>query len=87
MKLFFFKKKIFSQLNLVVSQSQKDSDNFVIAGVIPQKVFFDHSLKFPDFVSSNNSKEINNNEDKKGKKIIVCASTHPKEEIFSNKCL
>ena len=77
-----FFKKIFSQLSLVVSQSQKDSDNFVIAGVIPQKVFFDHSLKFSDLVSSNDSKEINMADDKKGKKIIVCASTHPKEEIF-----
>ena len=77
-----FFKKIFSQLSLVVSQSQKDSDNFVIAGVIPQKVFFDHSLKFSDLVSSNDSKEINKAEDKKEKKIIVCASTHPKEEIF-----
>ena len=77
-----FFKKIFSQLSLVISQSQKDSDNFVIAGVIPQKVFFDHSLKFSDLVSSNDSKEINKAEDKKEKKIIVCASTHPKEEIF-----
>ena len=77
-----FFKKIFSQLSLVVSQSQKDSDNFVIAGVIPQKVFFDHSLKFSDLVSSNDSKEINKADDKKEKKIIVCASTHPKEEIF-----
>ena len=77
-----FFKKIFSQLSLVISQSQKDSDNFVIAGVIPQKVFFDHSLKFSDLVSSNDSKEINKADDKKGKKIIVCASTHPKEEIF-----
>ena len=79
-KTFF--KKIFSQLSLVISQSQKDSDNFVIAGVIPQKVFFDHSLKFSDLVSSNDSKEINKAHDKKEKKIIVCASTHPKEEIF-----
>ena len=79
-KTFF--KKIFSQLSLVISQSQKDSDNFVIAGVIPQKVFFDHSLKFSDLVSSNDSKEINKADDKKEKKIIVCASTHPKEEIF-----
>ena len=77
-----FFKKIFSQLSLVISQSQKDSDNFVIAGVIPQKVFFDHSLKFSDLVSSNGSKEINKADDKKEKKIIVCASTHPKEEIF-----
>ena len=77
-----FFKKIFSQLSLVISQSQKDSDNFVIAGVIPQKVFFDHSLKFSDLVSSNDSKEINKADHKKGKKIIVCASTHPKEEIF-----
>ena len=77
-----FFKKIFSQLSLVISQSQKDSDNFVIAGVIPQKVFFDHSLKFSDLVSSNDSKEINKADDKKEKKIIVCASTHPKEEIF-----
>ncbi len=77
-----FFKKIFSQLSLVISQSKKDSDNFVIAGVIPQKVFFDHSLKFSDLVSSNDSKEINKADDKKEKKIIVCASTHPKEEIF-----
>ena len=77
-----FFKKIFSQLSLVISQSQKDSDNFVIAGVIPQKVFFDHSLKFSDLVSSNDSKEINKADNKKEKKIIVCASTHPKEEIF-----
>ena len=77
-----FFKKIFSQLSLVISQSQKDLDNFVIAGVIPQKVFFDHSLKFSDLVSSNGSKEINKADDKKEKKIIVCASTHPKEEIF-----
>ena len=77
-----FFKKIFSQLSLVISQSQKDSDNFVTAGVIPQKVFFDHSLKFSDLVSSNDSKEINKADDKKEKKIIVCASTHPKEEIF-----
>ena len=77
-----FFKKVFSQLSLVISQSQKDSDNFVIAGVIPQKVFFDHSLKFSDLVSSNDSKEINKADDKKEKKIIVCASTHPKEEIF-----
>ncbi len=79
-KTFF--KKIFSQLSLVISQSQKDSDNFVVAGVIPHKVFFDHSLKFSDLVSSNDSKEINKADDKKEKKIIVCASTHPKEEIF-----
>ena len=77
-----FFKKIFSQLSLVISQSQKDLDNFVIAGVIPQKVFFDHSLKFSDLVSSNGSKEINKADDKKEKKIIVCASTHPKEETF-----
>ena len=77
-----FFKKIFSQLSLVISQSQKDSDNFVVAGVIPQKVFFDHSLKFSDLVSSNDLKEINKADDKKEKKIIVCASTHPKEEIF-----
>ena len=77
-----FFKKIFSQLSLVISQSQKDSDNFVIAGVIPQRVYFDHSLKFSDLVSSNDSKEINKADDKKEKKIIVCASTHPKEEIF-----
>ena len=79
-KTFF--KKIFSQLNLVISQSQKDLDNFVIAGVTPQNVFFDHSLKFSDLVSSNDSKEINKADDIKEKKIIVCASTHPKEEIF-----
>ena len=79
-KTFF--KKIFSQLSLVISQSQKDSDNFVIAGVIPQKVFFDHSLKFSDLVSPNDSEKINKADDKKEKKIIVCASTHPKEEIF-----
>ena len=77
-----FFKKIFSQLSLVISQSQKDSDNFVIAGVIPQKVFFDYSLKFSDLVSPNDSKEINKADNKKEKKIIVCASTHPKEEIF-----
>ncbi len=77
-----FFKKIFSQLSLVISQSQKDSDNFVIAGVIPQKVFFDHSLKFSDLVSPNDSKKIYKADEKKEKKIIVCASTHPKEEIF-----
>ena len=79
-KTFF--KKIFSQLNLVISQSQKDLDNFVIAGVNPQNVFSDHSLKFSDSFPSNDLRKIEKIEDKKEKKIIVCASTHSREEIF-----
>ena len=78
-KLKNFFKKIFSKLDLVISQSQKDSENFKKLGVTPNSISVDYSLKFSNFQNENHIETIEILPSRFEKKVIVCASTHPKE--------
>ena len=81
-KLRTFFNKIFSKLTLVVSQSQKDLENFVKLGVASEAISVDYSLKFSNFLNENYLEPIKAFPSASEKKIIVCASTHPTEELF-----
>ena len=81
-KLRTFFNKIFSKLTLVISQSQKDLENFVKLGVASEAISVDYSLKFSNFLNENHLKPIKAFPSQSEKKIIVCASTHPTEELF-----
>ena len=81
-KLKNFFKKIFSKLDLVISQSQKDLENFEKLGVKPNSISIDYSLKFSNFQNENHFETIEILPSRFEKKVIVCASTHPKEEAF-----
>ena len=81
-KLRTFFNKIFSKLTLVVSQSQKDLENFVKLGVASEAISVDYSLKFSNFLNENYLVPIKAFPSPSEKKIIVCASTHPTEELF-----
>lgn len=81
-KLKKFFKKIFSKLNLVISQSQKDLENFKKLGVDPSSISVDYSLKFSNFQNENHFETLEILPSRFEKKVIVCASTHPQEEAF-----
>ena len=81
-KLKNFFKKIFSKLDLVISQSQKDLENFEKLGVKPNSISIDYSLKFSNFQNENHFETIEILPSRFEKKVIVCASTHPNEEAF-----
>ena len=57
-KLKNFFKKIFSKLDLVISQSQKDLENFEKLGVKPNSISVDYSLKFSNFQNENHFETI-----------------------------
>ena len=80
-KLKGLSKKTFSRIDLIISQSEPDKDNFVALGANPRDVHIDSSLKFDalNFRSSESSFTYDENLIK-DKKIITCASTHPTEE-------
>ena len=80
-KLKGLSKKTFSRIDLIISQSEPDKDNFVALGANPRDVHIDSSLKFDalNFRSSESTFTYDENLIK-DKKIITCASTHPTEE-------
>ena len=77
-----FFKKIFSKLNLVVAQSSSDLENFKKLGVDPKFISQDYSLKFSELSNKKRYETIKKIPSESSKKIIVCASTHPGEEVF-----
>ena len=80
-KLKGLSKKTFSKINMIISQSEQDKDNFVAVGANSRNVHIDSSLKFDalnfGFLESTFTYDENLIKDKK---IITCASTHPTEE-------
>ena len=77
-----FFKKIFSKLNLVVAQSLSDLENFKKLGVDTKFISQDYSLKFSELSNEKRYETIKKIPSESSKKIIVCASTHPGEEVF-----
>ena len=77
---FFY--KIFSKLNLVVAQSLSDLENFKKLGVDSKFITQDYSLKFSMLSNEKRFETIKKIPFESSKKIIVCASTHPGEEVF-----
>ena len=77
-----FFNKIFSKLDLVVAQSKSDLENFKKLGVDSKSITEDYSLKFSKSSSEESFETIKKNPRESSKKIIVCASTHPNEEVF-----
>ena len=80
-KLKSLSKKTFSKIDMIISQSEQDKDNFVIIGANSRNVHIDSSLKF-DALNFGSSKSTFTYDENliKDKKIITCASTHPTEE-------
>ena len=80
-KLKSLSKETFSRINMIISQSKQDKDNFVALGANSHNVHIDSSLKFDalNFRSSESTFTYDENLIK-DKKIITCASTHPTEE-------
>lgn len=79
MKTLFF--KTFSKINLIIAQTDEDRNNFIEIGANSKKVIVDASLKF-DALDESPLKPSFSFDEKllKERKIITCASTHPKEE-------
>ena len=77
-----FFNKIFSKLDLVVAQSASDLENFKKLGVASKFITKDYSLKFSKLSSDESFKSIRKIPSESSKRIIVCASTHPGEEVF-----
>ena len=70
---------VFSKLDFTICQGTKDLTRFVKLGVNKDKIKKDYSLKFDSLSISNERDNFQN----KGKKIIICASTHnPEEKIL-----
>ena len=88
-KLKSLSKKTFSRIDMIISQSEQDKDNFVTIGANSCNVHIDSSLKF-DALNFGSSKSTFSYDENliKDKKIITCASTHPtEEEILLNSYL
>ncbi len=68
--------KVFSKLDFTICQGTKDLKRFIELGVNKDRIKKDYSFKF-DSLSISNAR---NNFENKGKKLIVCASTHDPEE-------
>ena len=81
LKISSLSKKIFSKIDLIISQSQEDKNNFIKLGAKEEKTFHDFSLKFDaaNEILSGLSFKVDKNA-LADKKLIVCASTHPSEE-------
>ena len=77
-----FFNKIFSKLNLVVAQSSSDLENFKKLGVVSKFISQDYSLKFSNLPNEKRFETIKKIPSDSSKKIVVCASTHPSEEVF-----
>ena len=71
----------FSKIDMIISQSETDKENFIDVGVDSNNIYVDSSLKFDalDYGSLTDTFSYDENLIKK-KKLITCASTHPKEE-------
>ena len=70
---------VFSKLDFTICQGNKDLKRFIELGVNRDRVVKDYSFKF-DSLSIQNERD---NFENKGKKLIICASTHdPEEKIF-----
>ena len=79
MKTLFF--KTFSKINLIIAQTDEDRNNFIEIGANSKKVIVDASLKFDALDESPLKPSFSFDEELlKERKIITCASTHPKEE-------
>lgn len=76
-----FSLRIFSKIDIVISQTANDKNNFVKIGVNPNNIYVDSSLKF-DALDTDLPKPTFTYDERllAGKKIITCASTHNKEE-------
>ncbi len=81
-RLLFFMNDIFSKINFIVCQGVKDLDRFIKLGVKENQIKRDFSFKF-DSLQFNQNLLSEKNHKMRGKKIIICASTHhPEEEIL-----
>ena len=81
-RLLFFMNDIFSKINFIVCQGVKDLDRFIKLGVKENQIKRDFSFKF-DSLQFNQNLVSEKNHKMRGKKIIICASTHhPEEEIL-----
>ena len=67
---------VFSKLDFTICQGTKDLKRFIELGVNQDRVIKDCSFKF-DSLSIQNERD---NFENKGKKLIICASTHDPEE-------
>ncbi|MDC2980698.1 hypothetical protein OAZ09_00595 [Gammaproteobacteria bacterium] len=67
---------VFSKLDFTICQGTKDLKRFIELGVNKDRVIKDYSFKF-DSLSIPNERD---NFENKGKKLIICASTHDPEE-------
>ena len=78
----FFMNSIFSKIDFIVCQGEKDFERFIRLGVNEKKIKRDFSFKF-DSLFLNQNPFIEKTFKTKIKKIIICASTHyPEEEIL-----
>jgi len=67
---------VFSKLDFTICQGTEDLNRFIELGVNKDRIKKDYSFKF-DSISIQNERD---NFQNKGKKIIICASTHDPEE-------
>ena len=65
-----------------MAQSKSDLENFKKLGVDSKSITEDYSLKFSNSSSEESFETIKKIPRESSKKIIVCASTHPNEEVF-----
>ena len=67
---------VFSKLDFTICQGTKDLNRFIELGVNKDRIKKDYSFKFDSLSIPNERDNFQN----KGKKIIICASTHEPEE-------
>ena len=67
---------VFSKLDFTICQGTKDLERFIELGVNKDRVIKDYSFKFDSLSIPNERDNLEN----KGKKLIICASTHDPEE-------
>lgn len=67
---------VFSKLDFTICQGTKDLERFIELGVNKDRVIKDYSFKFDSLSIPNERVNFEN----KGKKLIICASTHDPEE-------
>ena len=67
---------VFSKLDFTICQGTKDLNRFIELGVKKDRIKKDYSFKFDSLSIPNERDNLQN----KGKKIIICASTHDPEE-------
>ena len=71
----------FSKIDMIISQSDRDKKNFITIGANSNIIHVDSSLKFDALDYGSLAATFSYDEKLiKKKKIITCASTHPKEE-------